>query len=104
MCKGWFTQYLWCVLTDFQFQEYTISKTLYLENSEYFILFDNISGYLTRRNGMLEYSYNFPSVNYPEAKDFWASNTIARVLPVLVPLGSITGFDFWVFLIDPVLL
>ena len=51
---------------DFQFQEYTISKTLYLENLDYSIIFNNRSGYLTRRNGMMEYSYNFPSLKRTE--------------------------------------
>ena len=51
---------------DFHFQDYTIPKTLYLENLEYFILFNNISGYLTRRNGMLEHSYCFPSLKRTE--------------------------------------
>ena len=51
---------------DFHFQDYTISKTLCLENLEYCILFNNISGYLTRQNDTLEHSYHFPSLKRTE--------------------------------------
>ena len=53
-------------IKNFHFQEYTISKTLCLENSEYFILFDSVSGYLTRQNDTLEHSYHFPSLKRTE--------------------------------------
>ena len=53
-------------IKNFHFQEYTISKTLCLENSEYFILFDSVRGYLIRQNDTLEHSYHFPSLKRTE--------------------------------------
>lgn len=51
---------------DFHFQEYKFQKNISFKNLEYFVLFNCVSGYFTRQNGMLEYSFRFPTILHTE--------------------------------------